>query len=99
MSRGYPGKVDDIMRLPLADADRLVHERIAHHRAEMARWRALRAQRYQAAKDGGQTVEAMAAELGIAASTVYEVLRAASGRAPNRRGRRRKASGPSAQNP
>lgn len=67
---------DDLSDLPLRDADRRAREQIEFHRAEMGRWKRLRALRIALARET-LSVEQIAVELGISAPTVYEVLRAA----------------------
>jgi transposase-like protein len=65
------------MKLPLVEADAKAHEQIEHHRAEMARWRMLRAQRVAAELDAGRTVAQVAAELGVHVDVVYKLRRQA----------------------
>jgi len=61
----------------LSDADRHARAQIEHHRAEMGRWRMLRAQRLLAENKAGKHVEEIAAEIEVSVPTVYEVMRAA----------------------
>lgn len=70
---------DDLSALPLADADRLARARIEHHRAEMGRWRRLRAARVLAAVDSGTSAAEVATELGVHVDRVYRLLREARG--------------------
>lgn len=63
--------------MDLAEADRHAREQIEHHRAEMGRWRLLRAQRLLAERESGKRVEDIAAEIEVSVPTVYEVMRAA----------------------
>lgn len=63
--------------MSLADADRHARQQIEHHRAEMGRWRLLRAQRLRAERDAGKRAEEIAAEIDVSVPTVYEVMRAA----------------------
>lgn len=63
--------------MSLAEADRHAREQIEHHRAEMGRWRLLRAQRLLAENKAGKHVEDIAAEIEVSVPTVYEVMRAA----------------------
>jgi len=81
MSRGYPknmpeNPLPDLTELPFADADRLARERIEYHREQMAQARRIRALRMLAERHS-KSVDEIAAELGVSAATVYEVLRAA----------------------
>lgn len=63
--------------MSLADADRHARQQIEHHRAEMGRWRMLRAQRLLAEREAGKHVDDIAAEIEVSVPTVYEVMRAA----------------------
>jgi hypothetical protein len=63
--------------MDLAQADQHARQQIEHHRAEMGRWRLLRAQRLLAEREAGKHVEDIAAEISVSVPTVYEVMRAA----------------------
>ncbi|HEY1395002.1 hypothetical protein [Roseateles sp.] len=63
--------------MDLAEADRHAREQIEHHRAEMGRWRLIRAQRLLAEREAGKRAEDIAAEIDVSVPTVYEVMRAA----------------------
>lgn len=62
--------------MSLADADQHARQQIEHHRAEMSRWRLLRAQRLVEARKT-MHVDEIAEEIGVSVPTVYEVMRAA----------------------
>lgn len=72
--------------MPLPDADRHALEQIEHHREQMADWKRARAQRIIADYEAGKSVEEIAAELGLAAPTIYELMRAGRTK-PLKRGR------------
>lgn len=68
---------DELSDMTLAAADQLARERIEAARADMSRWRLLRARRLAEARASGMRVEEIAEEIGVSVPTVYEVLRAA----------------------
>lgn len=68
---------EDLSALPLPEADRVVRERIEHHREQMGYWRRVRAERIAAERAGGLSVAQIADALGVHQQVVYELLRAA----------------------
>lgn len=68
---------DELSGMSLAAVDQLARERIEAARADMSKWRLIRARRMAAAKAAGMKPEEIAAEIGLSTATVYEVLRAA----------------------
>jgi hypothetical protein len=70
----------DPRRLPLPKADQLAREQIEHHRAEMSRWRQLRAERLATERSAGMSVAEIAQAIGVHEQVVYELLRTAKGR-------------------
>ncbi len=73
--------------MSLPEADRHARAQIEYHREQMGEWKRARAQRIVSAYDAGQSVEAIAEELGVSPATVYEVMRAVRTE-PKKRGRK-----------
>jgi predicted transcriptional regulator len=68
---------DELIQLPIAEADRLAREQVEHHRAEMSRWRQSRAKRVAQERDAGRSVADIATEMGVTQQVVYDLLREA----------------------
>ncbi|QKW15470.1 helix-turn-helix domain-containing protein [Verrucosispora sp. NA02020] len=80
---------EDLGNMSLPEADRHARAQIEYHREQMGTWKRARAQRIVTEYDAGRTVEEIAADLGVSAATVYEVMRAVQTE-PKKRGRRPK---------
>lgn len=63
----------DFDALPVAEADRLIRERISYHREEMGRWALRRGQRLQRELDKGRRHAEVAVDIGTSAQVVYSL--------------------------
>ncbi len=61
----------DYDALPVKEADRLIQERIAYHRAQMGAWALRRGLRLQRELDAGRTPAEIAVDIGTSAQVVY----------------------------
>lgn len=67
----------DYDALPVQEADRLIQEKIAHHRDQMQRWALRRGQRLQRELDAGRKPAQVAADIDTSAQVVYDLTRKA----------------------
>ena len=70
-------KEPDYDALPVKEADRLIQEKIAHHRGQMQHWALRRGQRLQRELETGRRPTEVAAEIGTSAQVVYDLTRKA----------------------
>lgn len=70
-------KEPDYDALPVKEADRLIQEKIAHHRDQMKAYGLRRGQRLQRELDAGRKPAEIAVDIGTSAQVVYDLTRKA----------------------
>lgn len=67
----------DYDALPVKEADRLIQEKIAYHRGQMAHWALRRGERLQRELDAGRKPAEIAVDINTSAQVVYDLTRKA----------------------
>lgn len=67
----------DYDALPVKEADRLIQEKIAYHRGQMAYWARRRGERLQRELDAGRKPAEIAVDINTSAQVVYDLTRKA----------------------
>lgn len=70
-------KDPDYDALPVAEADRLISEKVAYHRDQMQQWSLRRGQRLQRELDAGRKPAQIAVDIDTSAQVVYSLTRKA----------------------
>jgi hypothetical protein len=70
-------KEPDYDALPVKEADRLIQEKIEHHRDQMQYWALRRGQRLQRELDAGRKPAQIAVDIDTSAQVVYDLTRKA----------------------